>query len=210
MKLDVIPRILDETLRLWSPIPGIGLTAYEDTVLGGRYPVAKGQKISVLLAPLHTHPGAWQRPEEFDIDRWLPDRKAEHHPHAYKPFGNGERACIGRQFALTEARLALALLLQKFALSDPHSYRMHVKQTLTIKPEGFTVRVRERRPHERAAPAALSTMPASPVPPRPRPRWTCGRWESHCGWRTARISAAPRTSRTWWPSGPGSPGSTPR
>ncbi|MFD2078948.1 cytochrome P450 / NADPH-cytochrome P450 reductase [Actinopolymorpha cephalotaxi] len=156
MKLDVIPRILDETLRLWSPIPGIGLTAYEDTVLGGRYPVAKGQKISVLLAPLHTHPGAWERPEEFDIDRWLPERKAEHHPHAYKPFGNGERACIGRQFALTEARLALALLLRRFALSDPHSYRMHVKQTLTIKPEGFTVRVRERRPHERAVPVAAA------------------------------------------------------
>ncbi|MGW5362734.1 bifunctional cytochrome P450/NADPH--P450 reductase [Actinopolymorpha pittospori] len=157
MKLDVIPRILDETLRLWSPIPAFGLTAYEDTVIGGRYALPNGQKISVLLEPLHHHPGAWERPEEFDIDRWLPENKAGHHPHAYKPFGNGERACIGRQFALTEARLALALVLQRFALSDPHAYQLHVKQTLTLKPDGFTIRVRERQPHERTVLGSDST-----------------------------------------------------
>jgi cytochrome P450/NADPH-cytochrome P450 reductase len=43
MKLDVIPRILDETLRLLSPIPAIGLMAREDTVIGGRYAIAAGQ-----------------------------------------------------------------------------------------------------------------------------------------------------------------------
>nr|WP_245647325.1 cytochrome P450 [Microtetraspora niveoalba] len=149
MKLDVVPRILDETLRIWSPIPSIGLAPYEDTVIGGRYPVAKGTKCVVLLPPLHRHPKAWERPEEFDIDRWLPENKAAHHPHAYKPFGNGERACIGRQFALTEARLALALVLQRFAISDPEAYRMEIKQTLTVKPDNFTLRVRPRRPAER-------------------------------------------------------------
>ncbi|WP_433425247.1 bifunctional cytochrome P450/NADPH--P450 reductase [Microtetraspora malaysiensis] len=155
MKLDVIPRILDETLRIWSPIPSIGLAPREDTVIGGHYPVAKGTKCAVLLPPLHRHPKAWERPDEFDIDRWLPENKAAHHPHAYKPFGNGERACIGRQFALTEARLALALVLQRFAISDPEAYRMEIKQTLTIKPDNFTVRVRPRRTAERldAAPA---------------------------------------------------------
>lgn len=157
MKLDVIARILDETLRHWSPIPAFGLTAYEDTVIGGRYALPKGQKISVLLEPLHHHPGAWERPDEFDIDRWLPENKAGHHPHAYKPFGNGERACIGRQFALTEARLALALILRRFALSDPHAYQLNVKQTLTLKPDGFTVRVRERQPHERVVVGSDST-----------------------------------------------------
>jgi len=151
MKLDVIPRILDETLRLLSPIPAIGLKAREDTVLGGRYDVAAGQKIAVLLRPLHTHPAAWDDPETFDIDRWLPERKTGHHPHAYKPFGNGERACIGRQFALTEARLALALILRHFALSDPDGHRLAIKQTLTIKPDGLTLRVRPRQEHERLA-----------------------------------------------------------
>jgi cytochrome P450/NADPH-cytochrome P450 reductase len=149
MKLDVIPRILDETLRLHSPITAIGLAARSDTELGGRFSVAAHQKIAVLLKPLHTHPKSWSDPETFDIDRWLPEAKAQHHPHAYKPFGNGERACIGRQFALTEARLALAMILQRFAISDPHGHELHIKQTLTIKPEGFRLRVRERQSHER-------------------------------------------------------------
>jgi cytochrome P450/NADPH-cytochrome P450 reductase len=155
MRLDVIPRILDETLRLLSPIPAFGLSPYEDTVIGGRYALRKGQKVAVLLKPLHTHPGAWgDDAADFDIDRWLPERKAQHHPHAYKPFGNGERACIGRQFALTEARLALALVLQRFALTDPHSYKLQIKQTLTIKPDGFTLRVRPRAAHDRLTIAA--------------------------------------------------------
>ncbi|MEU0572255.1 cytochrome P450 [Nonomuraea sp. NPDC005983] len=157
MKLDVIPRILEETLRVWSPIPAFGVTALRDTTVGG-FPVPADTPLFVLLPKLHRHPKAWERPEEFDIDRWLPENKKDHHPAAYKPFGNGERACIGRQFALTEARLALAMILRRFAVSDPAVYRMKIKQTLTLKPEGFTVRVRERRPHERGV--AVAEVPA--------------------------------------------------
>ncbi|MHA5055076.1 cytochrome P450, partial [Streptomyces sp. SD15] len=118
MKLDVIPRILEETLRLWAPIPMVMKAPLQDTVIGGRYELKAGSKTNLLMGPLHNHPKAWDRPEEFDIDRWLPENRAKHHPHAYKPFGNGRRACIGRQFALTEARLALALVLQKFKFAD--------------------------------------------------------------------------------------------
>lgn len=150
MKLDVIPRILEETLRHWSPIPAFGVNAVADTTIG-RYPVQAGQRFILLLPALHRSPKAWDRPDDFDIDRWLPENKSGHHPGAYKPFGNGERACIGRQFALTEARLALAMILRRFAVSDPAAYKMRIKQTLTLKPDGFTIRVRERRPHERAA-----------------------------------------------------------
>ncbi|MGW2157198.1 bifunctional cytochrome P450/NADPH--P450 reductase [Nonomuraea sp. NPDC001699] len=154
MKLDVIPRILEETLRVWSPIPAFAVSAIEPTTIGG-YEIEAGQGVAVLLPSLHRHPKAWERPEEFDIDRWLPENKKDHHPAAYKPFGNGERACIGRQFALTEARLALAMILRRFAVSDPDAYRMKIKQTLTIKPDGFTLRVRERRAHERTAAAKV-------------------------------------------------------
>ncbi|MCK2216050.1 cytochrome P450 [Actinomadura sp. ATCC 31491] len=164
MKLDVVPRILEETLRIWSPIPAFSVSAIEDTEIGG-YPIPRGQGVGVLLPMLHRHPKAWERPEEFDIDRWLPEQRKAHHPAAYKPFGNGERACIGRQFALTEARLALAMILRRFALSDPSAYRMKIKQTLTLKPDGFTLRARERRAHERAVPAAPQAA-AAPEQPR--------------------------------------------
>ncbi|MEV6986209.1 cytochrome P450 [Sphaerisporangium sp. NPDC051017] len=156
MKLEVIPRVLEETLRTWSPIPAFAVKAFADTTIGG-YQVREGQIAVVLLPALHHHPKAWDRPEEFDIDRWLPENKAGHHPAAYKPFGNGERACIGRQFALTEARLALAVVLQRFAISDPDAYQMQIKQTLTLKPDDFTIRVRERKPHERGETGRAAT-----------------------------------------------------
>jgi cytochrome P450/NADPH-cytochrome P450 reductase len=149
MKLDVIPRILDETLRLWAPIPAFGKAPLEDTVIGGRYELMKGTRVNILEGPLHTHPGAWERPDEFDIDRWLPQNRVNQHPHAYKPFGNGLRACIGRQFALTEARLALALMLQKFKFSDTTDYKMDVREALTRKPGNFELIVRRRHEHER-------------------------------------------------------------
>ncbi|MEV6760044.1 cytochrome P450 [Streptomyces sp. NPDC051105] len=155
MQMDVIPRILDETLRLWAPIPLIGKAPLEDTVIGGRYLLKKGTRVNILEEPLHTHPKAWDRPDEFDIDRWLPENRAKQHPHAYKPFGNGVRACIGRQFALTEARLVLALVLQKFKFSDTADYKMDVKEALTRKPGDFELVVRRRKEHERNVFAAV-------------------------------------------------------
>ncbi|MFF5211047.1 bifunctional cytochrome P450/NADPH--P450 reductase [Streptosporangium sp. NPDC000396] len=149
MKLDVIPRVLEETLRLWAPIPQIMKAPLQDTVIGGHYHLKQGTKTNLLMFPLHTHPKAWERPLEFDIDRWLPENRAQHHPHAYKPFGNGRRACIGRQFALTEARLALALVLQKFKFSDITDYKMDVREALTRKPGDFGVVVRPRHERER-------------------------------------------------------------
>ena len=162
-QLDVIDRVLKESLRLWPTAPAYTVAAYEDTTLGG-YDVRKDELISVLLPQMHRDPAVWADPDTFDIDRFLPQAEAALPPHAYKPFGSGLRACIGRQFALTEAKLAIAMILQRFALSDPRGYRLTIKETLSIKPNGFTLRARPRRPHERLAmarpPAPVRAAPA--------------------------------------------------
>jgi len=148
-ELKIIDRILKETLRLWPTAPAITVGPYEDTVIGGQYPLAKNYPIQLLILALHRDPKVWENPERFDIDRFLPEREAAMHPHAYKPFGNGVRACIGRQFALIEAKLAIAMVLQNFALYDADDYKLSVKESLTLKPDDFRIRVRARRPHER-------------------------------------------------------------
>jgi cytochrome P450 / NADPH-cytochrome P450 reductase len=58
-----------------------------------------------------------------------------------KPFGTGLRACIGRAFAWQEALLASALILQNFDASlDDSAYKVHIVQTLTIKPKDLYMR----------------------------------------------------------------------
>ncbi len=148
-KLEVIERILKEALRLWPTAPSFSLAPFEDTMIGGKWLLRKDRPVNVFGPGLHRSAKAWDDPEEFDIDRWLPAAEAARHRHAYKPFGNGERACIGRQFAMVEAKIALAMLLRAFSISDPHSYKLRIKETLSIKPDDFWMRIRLRQPHER-------------------------------------------------------------
>ena len=165
-QLHVIERILKEALRLWPTAPSFSLAPFEDEQLGP-WRLRKDRPVNVFSPGLHRNPKAWADPDEFDIDRWLPENEAAHHPHAYKPFGNGERACIGRQFAMVEAKIAMAMLLRRFAIGDPHGYRLTIKETLSIKPDNFTMRVRLRGEHERltiAAPAQIEeAVPAAAI-----------------------------------------------
>ncbi|KDN34995.1 riboflavin synthase domain-like protein, partial [Tilletiaria anomala UBC 951] len=66
-------------------------------------------------------------------------------PNAWKPFGNGKRACIGRGFAIQEALLALALIVNRFdiEMADP-TYDLRLRQTLTIKPDDFKIIAKPR------------------------------------------------------------------
>lgn len=158
-RMPVLDRVLKETLRLWPTAPAFAVAPFEDVVLGGRYRLRQNRRISVVLTALHRDPAVWDNPERFDIDRFLPEHEAKLPAHAYLPFGHGERACIGRQFALTEAKLALALMLRNFAFHDPYDYQFRLKETLTIKPDNLVLRARRRRPHERiAAPAATPAV----------------------------------------------------
>ena len=159
-KLEVIERVLKETLRLWPTAPAFSVGPFAPETIGRRWSLRKDRPVNVMTPALHRHPAAWDRPDDFDIDRWLPEAEAGRHPHAYKPFGNGVRACIGRQFAMVEAKLAMAMLLQRFAISDRHDYALSIKETLSIKPDNFTMRIDARAPHTRAQLPA--TAPAEP------------------------------------------------
>src|SRR3954462_1595282 len=120
---------------------------------------------------LHRGKQVWgEEPERFDPNRFSPERRGKIPPNAYKPFGTGQRACIGRQFALQEATLVLGMLLQRFVLVGHLDYQLHTKTTLTIKPDEFSIQVLPRtdvridRPGPRIADVVPSPRPApSPV-----------------------------------------------
>lgn len=143
-KLRYVRRIVDETLRLWPSGPAFFRKARADTTLSG-YPIGKGATILVVLLALHRDRRLWgENAEEFDPDRFLPAAVRARPAHAYKPFGVGARACIGRQFALHEAVLALSRILTRFDVVPTPGYELSVSELLTIRPEKLRLQLRTR------------------------------------------------------------------
>jgi cytochrome P450 / NADPH-cytochrome P450 reductase len=143
LELKYIRMILHEALRLYPTAPQFTLFAKEDTVIGGKYQINKYDNIGILLPKLHRDKDAWgEDAEEFRPNRFADMSKIP--VHAYKPFGNGQRACIGMQFALHEATLVLGMILQHFDLIDYMNYQLKIKQTLTLKPDNFNIMVKLR------------------------------------------------------------------
>lgn len=143
-KLRYVRRCLDEAMRLWPTAPGYSREAREDVVLGGKYRMRKGDWVIVPLPLVHRDPSAWPDPERFDPDRFEPAAVKKRPAQAYKPFGTGERACIGRQFALHEAVLALGMVVQRYDFDVDPAYELKIVESLTLKPSGFTLRPRVR------------------------------------------------------------------
>ncbi|WP_121642962.1 bifunctional cytochrome P450/NADPH--P450 reductase CypB [Bacillus vallismortis] len=143
-QLTYIRMVLNETLRLYPTAPAFSLYAKDDTVLGGEYPISKGQPVTVLIPKLHRDQNAWgEDAEEFRPERFEDSSRIPH--HAYKPFGNGQRACIGMQFALQEATMVLGLVLKHFELINHTGYELRIKEALTIKPDEFKITVKPRK-----------------------------------------------------------------
>lgn len=146
-KLKYIDAVLKETLRL-QPIASFFFvrTKADKEVLPGGYEIQKDDRIGILIRELHRDPKIWDHPEEFLPERMLDGGFEKLPPNAWKPFGNGQRSCIGRPFAIQESLIVTALILKHFNLEfvDP-SYDLHLKQTGTIKPADFKMRARPRQ-----------------------------------------------------------------
>jgi len=106
--------VVDESLRLFPPAFLIVREAKaEDEVAGEK--VSPGDIVSIAPWVLHRHQAYWSHPTVFDPSRFLPGATAPA-KYTYMPFGAGPRVCIGAQFALTEATLAIARTLREVRL----------------------------------------------------------------------------------------------
>jgi len=161
-QLHYINQIMKESLRLYPPAPAFSVYPYNEEVVCG-YKLRKGITVNILVGALHRDPEVWgPRADIFDPENFSPAAEQARPAWAWKPFGNGQRACIGRGFAMHEAALALGMVLQRFKLIDHQRYQLKLKETLTIKPDGFKIKVKPREMRDRAsAPAAVTTAAAA-------------------------------------------------
>ncbi|MCB9744520.1 MAG: cytochrome P450 [Alphaproteobacteria bacterium] len=143
MKLRYTRQVLEESMRLCPPVGGFARRAKEDVVLGGEYALPAGRICMVYVNGLHRDPAAWgEDVDTFDPERFSPSRRPPE--HAFKPFGTGPRACIGRQFALFEATMALARVFQRFELTPAPGSELKLSYPMTTSPSGVKLRLRQR------------------------------------------------------------------
>jgi cytochrome P450/NADPH-cytochrome P450 reductase len=144
-QLTYVSQILKEASRLWPSAPGFTRHARQETTLGGTYTVTPEDRLQILTPMLHRDKSVWGADaEEFNPDHFSPEAERARPANAFKTFGTGQRACIGREFAMQEATLVLGMLLQRFDLIDHTNYELQIRQTLTIKPDHFKIKVRPR------------------------------------------------------------------
>ncbi|MBI3701466.1 MAG: cytochrome P450 [Afipia sp.] len=111
-KLPFTRAVIDETMRLYPPaFLIVRAAAGADTIAD--MAVAKNDVVMVSPWLLHRHEKLWDAPNEFRPSRFMPGSMPPDR-FAYLPFGVGPRVCIGAQFALTEATLALAKIVAAF------------------------------------------------------------------------------------------------
>ncbi|XP_058187067.1 cytochrome P450 CYP72A616-like isoform X1 [Rhododendron vialii] len=134
--LKIVSMVLNEVLRLYPPVTSLIRHTQRTTTIEGMS-VPAGVDISLPTILLHYDPKYWGddaeefKPERFAEGVW----KASKDQNAFYPFGWGPRFCLGQSFAITEAKLALAMLLQHFSFELSHSYTHAPYTVITLQPQ---------------------------------------------------------------------------
>ncbi len=155
-KLRYLRRVLDEGLRLWPTAPAFARSPRETTVLSTGHTMRPEDWAIVVLPMMHRDTAVWgDDADQFNPDRFAPENARGRQPHSYKPFGTGERSCIGRQFALHEAILVLARMLHRYDITADPDYELEIAERLTLMPKGFELTLTPRVPAVLAEPTVV-------------------------------------------------------
>ncbi|KAJ8565774.1 hypothetical protein K7X08_008350 [Anisodus acutangulus] len=123
-RMKVLTIIIHETLRLYPPVAFVVREALQDTSFKG-IEIPKGTNIEIPIPILHQQPELWG-PDTYQFN---PERfakgiaKACKVPSAYIPFGTGTRTCAGQNFAMTELKVVLSMILSRFTFSLSPGYQ---------------------------------------------------------------------------------------
>ncbi|XP_034236736.1 cytochrome P450 4c21-like [Thrips palmi] len=160
-KLKYLDRVIKEIMRMFPPVPFTGRQCYEETKLCG-HTIPAGSTIGINIFGAHRDPKHWDKPDEFDPDRFLPENCKDRHPCAYIPFSTGPRHCIGGKYAMMNMTTILATALRAFKVLpvDDHKDLQSLADNMTFGVSshlvgGVRVKFEAREPRLRDVAQAL-------------------------------------------------------
>ena len=144
-RLSFIGQVFKETLRIYPPVWLTARIAYNDDVIDG-YHIPKGACLLICPYVVHRQLEFWDRPENFEPERFnkqLPDNRPQ---FAYQPFGGGPRLCIGKHMAELESNLAVAMISQNYTLKLVPDHPVIPKTDLTLRAaQGIKMTIHRRQ-----------------------------------------------------------------
>ncbi|XP_063243588.1 cytochrome P450 4V2-like [Bacillus rossius redtenbacheri] len=112
-KMVYLEQVINETLRLYPPLPIVSRVVEEEVDITG-YTLPKGT--IVLMSPFITQRDAsnFPDPDKFDPDRFSSENSIGRHPYSFIPFLGGRRMCIGKKYAYMQMKTILSAVLRNF------------------------------------------------------------------------------------------------
>ncbi|RMG83751.1 MAG: cytochrome P450 [Chloroflexi bacterium] len=127
--------VVKEAMRLYPPAWILSRMPTEPITIGG-YVVHPQSVVIMSQWAMHRHPNYWEEPERFDPTRFTPEKEQARPKFAYFPFGGGPRICIGNSFAMMEATLVLATIMQQYDVALAQQHEPEPEPLITLRPKG--------------------------------------------------------------------------
>jgi cytochrome P450 len=133
-RMPYVERVIKESMRLYPPAWVMGRESVGECEVGG-YRMPAGTTALMSQWVVHRDPRYHHDPQRFDPNRWTAEYEEGLPRFAYFPFGGGPRQCIGAGFAMTEARLVLAAVAQRFRMKLVPGQRVEPYASITLRPK---------------------------------------------------------------------------
>ncbi|GIY54998.1 cytochrome P450 3A41 [Caerostris darwini] len=142
----LMERFIMESIRFFPPAINFAIRIAMADVDYGSVRIPKGMEINVPIDYIHHSEEYWERPEEFDPDRFLPGSPAKKHSTSYLAFGVGPRSCIAQRLVNITTKITLAKILHKFTVESVGSQDeiKRVFKVFTMTPEEMLVKLKPR------------------------------------------------------------------
>nr|AJD25170.1 cytochrome P450 CYP72A329 [Salvia miltiorrhiza] len=135
-QLKIMNMILNESLRVYTPGATLGRFTHSEANFG-KYKIPAGVQLVLPVLAVHHDTRLWGD----DATSFKPERFAEGVSKAtqgqpkFIPFGSGPRICIGQNFAMLEAKLAMVMILQNYSFKLSPSYAHAPHALITLQPQ---------------------------------------------------------------------------
>ncbi|CAN1313154.1 Cytochrome P450 CYP749A22, partial [Linum perenne] len=135
-RLSILTIIINESLRLYPPVFHVSRRVERDVRLGGKLMLSKGTEVYIPNLAVHHDTETWGEDAQlFRPERFAEGVVAKGSSGMFLPFGMGARNCVGMNFAITEEKIALSMILQRYRFRLSDKYVHSPAQVLTSCPK---------------------------------------------------------------------------